>query len=58
MKSLRALLEELAATVEGPATRANGHRIVKRLSPAPAARWSRRRAAKRRARPRTALAAR
>lgn len=30
MRSLRALLEELAATVEAPATRSNGHRRHKR----------------------------
>lgn len=30
MKSLRALLEELAATVEAPVTRTNGHRQAKR----------------------------
>lgn len=30
MKSLRALLEELAATVEAPAARTNGHRQAKR----------------------------
>jgi hypothetical protein len=30
MRSLRALLEELAATVEGPVARTNGHRAHKR----------------------------